>query len=110
MFELIKYGILVGALLVVVSSRRWALPTLAFFIPLMQWLPEIPVTGLNAMNLMLLPVLARAIAEGADPGGLRRSDPLALPLSIFTLLFLISYVRTLRATDLPLWFYETDGL
>jgi len=109
MVELIKYAIMIGAILVVASSRRWALPTLAFFVPLMQWLPEIPITGVNAMNLMLLPVLIRAVAAGKAEGPNRRGDPLAWPLTIFALLFLVSYVRTLIADDLPWWFSAQQG-
>jgi len=107
--EAFKWFILIGGFLVATGSRRWAMPVFVFMIPLMQWLPEIPVSGVNAMNLLLLPVLGRAIAAGRASDGKPDSDPLWFPLLIVGFLFFVSYMKTVTATDLPPGFYNGNG-
>lgn len=110
MVELFKYGILVAAVTATMFSKRWGLAILAFFLPLIQWLPEIPVPGLNAINLMLLPVLARAIAAGPDRTGPRRLDPLLIPGGIVVTFVTISWARVYFFDVLPPLFVEEGGL
>lgn len=110
MVELFKYGILIGAVGATMFSKRWGLAVFAFFLPLIQWLPVIPVPGLNAINLMLLPVLVRAIAAGPDRSGPRRLDPLLIPGAIIVIFVTISWARLYFFDVLPPLFVEEGGL
>lgn len=109
MMLVIQHVILWSAFLLSVSNARWSLPVLAFFLPFTQWLPDIPIPGLNALNLLLLPALARAFAKGPEPGP-ARGDPLTIPAAIFVVFVLISWLRVQFQDLLPALFIETGGL
>lgn len=104
----VKHLILWTMVLTSILSRRWSLPLLAFALPLTQWFPDIPVPGINALNLLLLPPLIRALSAGPEPG--RRTDPILPVAAIFLALVTIAWGRVALADDLPILFLEKDGL
>lgn len=110
MVELFKYAILAGAVGTTMLSKRWGLAVFAFFLPLTQWLPDIPVPGLNAINLMLLPLLARAVSAGPEPGEPRPREPLFIPIAIVVVFTTISWVHAYFLDVLPELFVEEGGL
>lgn len=109
MIELFKYAILAGAVGATMFSKRWGLAAFAFFLPLTQWFPEIPVPGLNALNLMLLPILLRAARAGRATG-VASGEPLALPLSLMFVAWTISWLRVQWSDFLPIEFLDEGGL
>jgi O-antigen ligase len=109
MIELFKYGILAAAVLATTFSKRWGLAAFAFFLPLTQWLPDIPVPGLNAINLMLLPLLARAVVAGPDRREPRQGEPLLIPIAIIAVFTTISWVRVYFFDLLPQQFVQEGG-
>jgi O-antigen ligase len=109
MLELFKYGILAAAIGATTFSKRWGLAAFAFFLPLTQWLPDIPVPGLNAINLMLLPLLARAVLAGPDRREPRHGEPLFFPIAIVVVFTTIAWVRVYFFDLLPQQFLDEGG-
>jgi O-antigen ligase len=110
MIEAVKYLILLVALVTSASSRRWSLPIFCFFLPLSQWMPAIPIPAVNAMNLLLLPVLVRALAAGPPREENGRKDPLLIPIGLFMLFMIISWARVHFGSGPPPEFYRYDGI
>jgi len=110
MLELFKYGILAGAIGATMFSKRWGLAVFAFFLPLTQWLPDIPVPGLNAINLMLLPLIARAVTAGPEPGERRHGEPLLIPIAIIVIFTTIGWLRIYFLDVLPEVFLTGGGM
>ena len=110
MLELVKYITLFGALAVSTFSRKWCLVILVMFLPLTQWMPEIPLPGINALNLLLLPVLARALFGSSRKPSKSGSEPLRIPIAVLLILLIISWARVHFSSTLPVAFLRADGL
>ena len=110
MVEIVKYLIFVLAVGVSFGSRKWCLPIFCFFLPLSQWMPEVPIPAVNAMNLLLLPVLYQAIATGGGRKKKQQSDPLWFPLLLFMFFVFISWARVNWSSDLPAEWVMSGGL
>jgi hypothetical protein len=108
--ELIKFAILIAAVAMTMFSRRWGIAVFAFFLPLTQWLPDTHIPGVNAINLMLLPLIARSIAAGKEPGDRSQMDPILIPGTVIVALVTWSWLRVRLADTLPREFVEAGGI
>lgn len=109
MKEMIELGVFGLAVLVCLVSSRWDLATLAFCIPFIQWFPQTPIPLVNLLNLLLLPILVRALMAGPSPPGAGRRDPILVPAVIFLACFFFSWLRVRLRTDLPTEFVMEGG-
>ncbi len=110
MIEYAKLAVLAFAVLVSLGSRRYSLGILCFFLPLVQWLPDIPLPGLNAMNLLALPVIVRAFAAGPPKHGAAKADPILIPSLLFIVFLTISWFRVQYGDAGSPMFLEHGGL
>jgi O-antigen ligase len=108
--EAIKYAILVGAVLACMFSKRWGLAVFAFFVPLVQWLPDTMIPGINALNLMLVPLVIRAMTAGPVPAGTAGGEPLLFPSIVIVVMTTLAWARVAFTTMLPPGFVESGGL
>jgi O-antigen ligase len=108
--EYAKLAVLGLAVLMSLGSRKHCLAILCFFLPLVQWLPDIPIPGLNAMNLLALPVIGRALAAGPPKQGNAKLDPILIPALVFIVFLTISWFRVQYGDAGNPLFIEAGGL
>jgi hypothetical protein len=105
----VKYAILALAVGATLVSKRWGLAIFAFFLPLTQWLPDTHVPGLNALNLMLIPLIIRSAMAGSAPAA-ERGEPLMAPWVVMFACWTISWIVVQNAPGLPAMFVENGGI
>ncbi len=107
-----RVAFLIAAILVGLSSSEWSLPVLCFCLPILSWLPAIPIQGVNGLNLILVPVLMRALTTrppelNTRSGGF--SSPILIPATIFVVLLTWSWLRVEFDPRVPATFLARDG-
>jgi O-antigen ligase len=81
-------------------------------LPLVAWLPPIPIPGLNTLNLLLLPIVLRAFMEkpkAADGQPLTVTSPILFPAWVFVIFLTYSWGRVQFASLLPASFIARNG-
>jgi O-antigen ligase len=110
MIEVLKILVFVAALGTATLSRRWSLAIVAFFLPLPRLLPEASLSGLNAPNVLLLPLVMHAFHAGRPPGPSNRRDPLRLPALLLLGMVFVSLVRVQLSHHQPVAFLQRGEL
>lgn len=113
MGEILKFAFLAVAVATCAFSRRWSLAVLGFCLPFTQWLPQIPIPTVNALNLLLLPVLIRALAAGGnteDAAASRTRRPILVPAALFFSSVAFSWITVQFGGNTPPEFLASGGL
>jgi len=110
MIEVLKILVFVVALGAATLSRRWSLAVVGFFLPLASLLPEASVSGLNAPNVLLLPLIMHAFQAGRAPGSSDRKDPLFVPCLLLLGMVFVSLMRVQLDPHQPVEFLQRREL
>ena len=92
-------------------SKRWGLAVFAFFLPLTQWLPDIPLPGLNAINPDVAAAdRARPHGRARAPASAGHGEPLLIPIAIIVIFTTIAWLRIYFLDVLPEVFLTGGGM